>query len=141
MKGWVSLGDGGHGGYAGISEHSLLHAHGCEGMPHPPVPSSLIWACPGLEAGVGSQEGLGIPVGLHVVGVGQSFQDNYGMQGQGATGPFRLGSTPAPGWWLGSCGGQVGMDPADGDGAQTTGRSKRPGQGRRGIHRQGIGRS
>ena len=69
-------------------------------MPHPPVPSSLIWACPDLEAGVGSQEGLGIPVGLHMVGVGQSFQDNYGMQGQGATGPFRLGSTPAPGWWL-----------------------------------------
>lgn len=75
-----------------------------------------------------------IPVGLHMVGVGQSFQDNYGMQGQGAAGPFRSGRTPAPGWWLGSCGGQVGMDPADGDGAQTAGREARgPGKGEEGF--------
>lgn len=141
MKGWVSLRDGGHGGYADICERSLLHVHGCKGIPHPLVSSSLIWACPDSEASVGSQEGLGIPVGLWAVGVGQSFQDNYGMQGQGAAGPFRSGRTPDPGWCLGSCGGQVGIDSADGDGAQAAGRSKRPGEGKGGIHRQGIDRS
>ena len=108
----MSLEDGGHGSYSGISERSLLRAQGCEGMPHPPVPSSLIWACPDSEAGVGSKEGLGYPSRVAHGGGGAVLPGQLWDAGPGSRRAFPVRQDSSPRlavrqlWragWDGSC--------------------------------------